>query len=288
MCYNLRADQIRGHGMATLTKSPIKVAKRHCYKGKPLPDIFYEDPEPVEDGMNQMRTISRVMPALDDWFPNDFVGWAGFIMPDPEDGNNRFAPDGYISFDVPRDFIWDMNLPNYWVWVVGKLPELALEVASPSTSDNDLRLKRGLYLRLGFREYWLLDPEGDLYGKPITGLHRVGNEFEEYEVHAEPNGDLWAHSELLGLEFWWLRDALPSDPFDVRDPQTGKSICLDAQRDYERAGRIVAEQLAQSERQDRIEAERREQSEREARREAERRAERLLKKLRRMRGEEDE
>ena len=142
------------------------------------------------------------------------ISWDGPVSscPTPRDGNNRFAPDGYISFGVPRDFIWDMNLPKLlglggWqvagIGVGSRVPKHVRQRPSP---------KARLYLRLGFREYWLLDPEGDLYGKPITGLHRVGNEFEEYEVHAEPNGDLWAHSELLGLEFWWLRDALPSDP----------------------------------------------------------------------------
>ena len=29
-------------------------------------------------------------------------------------------------------------------------------------------------------------------------------------------------SEMLGLEFWWLKDAPSADPFDLRDPRYGQ------------------------------------------------------------------
>ena len=216
-----------------------KIPKTHYWKGKLLPPIFFEDPEPVEDGMHQQPTITRVGEALRDWFRQHFVSMGGFIMPDPEDGNNRFSPDTYIAFDVNWDRIIELEIPNYWSWVIGKLPEFAMEVASPSTSKRDTDFKRGLYLRLGFREYLMLDPTGKLYGDPITGLGRVGNRWEEYPVHIEPDGSQWLYSELLDLEFWWLSDGPVWDPFDVRDPRTGKSICIDAQRDEERAARLI-------------------------------------------------
>ena len=111
--------------MATLTDNPTKTGKRpasvngaaavelgegvkpagasrvgdvHYWNGKPLPPIFYEDPEPVEDGMLQDETIVRIVEALRRRFPKDFVKGGGFVMYDPDDGNNRFASDGYISF----------------------------------------------------------------------------------------------------------------------------------------------------------------------------------------------
>lgn len=214
--------------MTTATKPRFKKLKRHYWKGKPLPDIFYEDPEPVEDGMLQQPTIDKIAGALKLRFPDDFVSAGGFIMPDPEDGNNRFSPDTYISFGVNWERIAELEVPNYWTWQVGKIPEFALEVASKSTADNDLNFKRDLYARLGFQEYLMLDPTGEFYGDQITGLHRVGDSFEEYEVHAEPDGSKRVYSELLRLEFWWLSHAPKWDPFDVRDPATGKSICIEA------------------------------------------------------------
>ena len=259
--------------MTTLTKHPAKTVKPfgadrigdvHYWNGKPLPPIFYEDPEPVEDGMLQDETIIRVVDALRRRFPKDFVKGGGFVMYDPENGNNRFAPDGYISFGVTRDYVQNaLRLRNYYIWVVEKMIDFALEVASPSTADNDTDLKRKLYAELGVGEYWLLDRIGDLYGKPITGLRLVDGRYEECEVHEEPDGSLRSYSEMLGLEFWWLKDADPADPFDLRDPLTGKSICADemiAEREAtiiaERATRIAAERQAESDRQARIAAER--------------------------------
>ena len=37
-------------------------------------------------------------------------------------------------------------------------PELLIEIMSPSTADNDQRLKRRVYERAGVREYWIVDP----------------------------------------------------------------------------------------------------------------------------------
>ena len=219
-------------------------------------------------------------------------------MPDPEDGNNRFAPDLYIAFGVTWEQIVAWRLPNYWAWIVKKMPDFALEVASPSTAKRDTDFKRGLYLRLGFDEYCMLDATGEHYGKPITILRRVGDGFEEAPIHEEPDGSLWSYSELLDLEFWWISDARVWDPFDVRDPRTGKSICIDVQLDEERQARIVAEIQARvdrearlakrdaliAEREARADAERQAQSEREARIAAESETERLRELVKRLEG----
>ena len=226
--------------------------KHHYWKGKPLPPIFYEDPEPAEDDdMLQADTISRVTPALRRRFQDFLVMDGGFIMPDPENGNDRFATDCYISFDLSRQDLEDLDIPNYWTWVVGNIPQFALEVASKSTAERDRNFKRDLYLRLGFREYLMLDPTGEFHGKPITALHRVGDRFEEYPVHETADGSLWTHSELLDLDFWWIKGAPEWDPFDVRDPATGKSICVGEMYEAERAARLA-------EREARIAAEERE------------------------------
>ena len=157
--------------------------------------------------------------------------------------------------------------------------------------------KRRRYAELGFREYFLLDPTGgELYGKPIIGLHLVGDRFEEYEVHVEPDGSARVYSELLSLDFWWMSDGPEYDPFDLRDPLTGKSICVDAMLEDEREGRIAAERRERSahdarraaERRERsahdarLSAERQAQSERDARRAAERRERELLRQLERL------
>ena len=217
-----------------------------------LPSIFYEDPEPVEDGLQQAPIIMRVGSMLTEHFRGDpevFVSTGGFIFYDPDNGNRRIAPDVYVAFDVDAEGIWD-NLANYWMWEVGKPPDFVLEVASPSTASNDLGHKRDLYARLGITEYWRLDPAGgDLYGQPLTGERLVDGEYRPYELHTdEEDGSIWAYSEVLGLRFHWTLDL--EDQFDVRSPLTGRTINLAEARQEalleERAARAAEREAAQN------------------------------------------
>ena len=42
-------------------------------------------------------------------------------------------------------------------------PDLIVEILSPSTRSRDERLKRDLYERVGVDEYWLVDPDRDIF-----------------------------------------------------------------------------------------------------------------------------
>lgn len=66
------------------------------------------------------------------------------------------------------------------------VPDLVVEVLSPSTRANDLGIKRELYLRAGVRELWLVDPS------PHT-ITRVRADTED-EVHSDGQA---IESELL-------------------------------------------------------------------------------------------
>ena len=204
-----------------------------------LPDIFYEDPEPVEDDMLQARPINRVAGLLYDYYddrPDVFVSDGGFVMYNEENGNKRVAPDCYIAFNVDVARIEEMA--NFWVWRVGKAPDFAMEMASPSTAANDMGHKRDLYARIGIAEYWRLDPTGgDLYGQPITGERLVDGFYEPYEVRAEADGSVTSYSELLDLVFSWDE----AGGFDILDPVTRRTIDKVV---IERAARLVAEARA--------------------------------------------
>lgn len=233
--------------MAASKVSPVTTA---------LPSIFYEDPEPVEDGMQQSSTILNVGTLLQKHFRNEpevFVSTGGFVFYDPANGNRRIAPDIYIALDVDAEGIWD-NLPNYLIWEIGKPPDFVLEVASPSTASNDLGPKRDLYAGLRIAEYWRLDPTGgDLYGQPLTGERLVEGEYRPFELHAdEEDGSIWAYSEVLDLRFHW--DLELNEQFDVRDPATGRSIDPAA---VERGARLATWDRLREERQSRLAAENR-------------------------------
>ena len=234
----------------TITRIPVRT----------LPDIFYEDPEPVEDDMLQARPIHRTAGLLYEYYedrPDVFVSDGGFIMYNRRNGNARVSPDCYIAFDVDVARIEEMA--NFWVWRVGKVPDFVMEMASPSTAANDTGHKRNLYARIGIAEYWRLDPTGgDLYGQPITGERLVDNVYVPYEVRTEADGSVTSHSELLDLIFSWDE----SGGFDLLDPVTGRTIDKAV---IERVARLIAEAGENAEREARLGAEARADTEREAR-----------------------
>lgn len=187
-----------------------------------LPDIFYEEPGPIEEGMRQEHSIDLIKRCLSDHYegrPDVFVSNAVFLSYDQTNGNARVRPDLFITFGVDAETIRH-NLPNYWLWEIGQPPDFVMEVASPSTAANDLGRKRQLYQRLNITEYWRFDPTGgNLYGQPIAGDQLQNRQYHPIPITTHPDGSHQAHSPLLNLDFHWNGTA-----FDVLDPATGKSL----------------------------------------------------------------
>ena len=241
-----------------------------------LPAIFYEDPEPIEDGMQQEPTIHLLISMLRYWFRgrNVFIAAGGFIFWNRSNGNDRIGPDGFIALDTDPDFVY--RFPNYWIWEVGKPPDLVMEVASPSTASNDLGYKRDLYASLGIAEYWRFDPTGgDLYGVALMGERLVDGEYVPYELLVASDGSAFSRSEALALNFHW-----DGYGFDIRDPLTGQTTnpvdllaesSERAERESERAERAERERNLESERAERERQARLELEDRLRRIEAERR-----------------
>ena len=194
----------------------------NAWVNRTLPDIFYEEPGPIEEGMRQEFTIDRIKWSLRERYlehEDVFVSNAVFLSYDMTNGNARVRPDLFIAFDVDAATIRE-NLPNFWVWETGKVPDFVMEVASPSTAANDLGSKRELYARLGVTEYWRFDPSGgNLYGQPLAGERLIEGSYVPFDISVRPDGSQLSHSQLLNLDFYW-NDA----GFDVLDPATGKTI----------------------------------------------------------------
>ena len=86
----------------------------NAWINKTLPDIFYEEPEPVEDGMEQELPLQKITNLLWERYadnPNVFMSGRIFVSYDASNGNARIAPDFFIAFDVPSRTI-RKNLPN--------------------------------------------------------------------------------------------------------------------------------------------------------------------------------
>ena len=205
--------------MAT-TKTFKKITD--AWTNKVLPNLFYEQMVLAEEPVVQEKVLDKIKRLLVELFegrPDVFVSGAFYICYDITDGNRRLQPDCIIVFDVDAEAV-RYNLPNYWIWEVGKPPDFVMEIASPSTADNDLGHKRDMYAELGISEYWRFDPTGgDYYGQPIAGERLVDGEYHPYELQEEADGPVLGYSPLLDVDFYW-----DGDEFDVLDAVTGMTI----------------------------------------------------------------
>lgn len=215
----------------------------NAWKVRTLPDVFYEEPERIEDDTEQWPTVFRISGLLYERYqdcPEVFVNGGAFVSYDVTDGNRRVAPDLFIAFGVDVAGIYE-KLPNFWIWEVGKAPDFVMEVASPSSAANDLGWKRELYQQLEIQEYWRFDPTGGrLYGKAIEGERLVAGRYQEYPLQFGDDGSVRGHSQLLDVMFYW-----DGAEFDALNPATGRTIdkrvAAEARADREQEARVVAE-----------------------------------------------
>ena len=158
-------------------------------------------------------------------------------------GDNRvwLQPDVQVVFGVEPEG----NRSTFKVWEEGKAPDFVLEVASPSTAENDARHKAQEYLRIGVREYWRLDPEGTMLGTPLEGYRVGGGRYQRVESVARTGGVEYLRSGVLGLD---LRGEQRNGAtvLVIRDPRTGEEIdgALEAS---ERQRRILADRASAAE-----------------------------------------
>ena len=169
-------------------------------------------------------------------------------------GNNRvwLQPDVQVVHRVGRG-----GRSVFKVWEEGKPPDFVLEVASPSTAGKDAQHKVGEYASLGVREYWRLDPVGELMARPLEGYVARAGGYEPAPALAI-EGRTWLRSEVLGLELrgeWRERGTV----LVFRDPRTGEEWASAAERERQaiEREREAAEQRARDAERERQAAERR-------------------------------
>ena len=186
------------------------------------PDWSYlPDPEPVEDAMQQLPTITRIYPMIEGHFsdrPDVLVTGEAYLCWDRANRNAKLSPDCMVAFGVNVE---DVELRNgYLIWEMGKPPDVVIEVASETTARTDLTSKRERYASLGIAEYWRLDPSGgDRYGDPLVGEYLSGGEYRRFELCEDADGSVWSRSEAMGINLRW--DGLR---FATQDPVTGRTM----------------------------------------------------------------
>ena len=93
-------------------------------------------------------------------------------------------PDQAIYFDPEP--------PGSRVWTK-RVPHIVVEVVSPGGEDRDFIHKREEYLRVGVREYWILDPQRRC-------LHVLAREGDTWEETIIPESGVYRTIFLPGLD----------------------------------------------------------------------------------------
>ena len=251
--------------------------------------VFYPatDGAPLPDGYEQYHEFLHINTLLKNRYadqPRTLVGGNNFIYYDPGRPGRNIAPDCYVAFDVDADEI--IRQEHYRIWIVGKPPEFALEIASKHTAHNDLVPKRELYAAIGIGEYWRYDPTADsrYYGERLVGELLVGGEYQRLPMAPDAEGRPRGYSPALALDLVWenriLRFFNPATGLWLRDyAETSEELAaVESILAGEQAARAAAESMLASEQAARA-------TERAARAAAEARAAELEAELRRLRGE---
>ncbi len=167
------------------------------------------------------------------------VEYERWIVASPEENRARARrPDLLIAFNVsPRDY---RASNGYVVSEQGKPPDFVLEVASQSTADADTGAKRQDYAALGIPEYWRFDETGEHHGVRLAGDHLQGDSYRPIPINEVEPGILEGYSPALNLVIRWYRGELV-----WMDPATQRPILTyedqEARAEEEREARIRAE-----------------------------------------------
>jgi len=94
----------------------------------------------------------------------------------------------YMSNGRAAEILTDANVQG--------VPELVVEIGSPSTRRRDETVKRLLYERAGVSEYWVVDPELDV----VRVYRREGERFARPAELSAAAGDVLTTTLLPSLE----------------------------------------------------------------------------------------
>ena len=126
----------------------------------------------------------------------------------------RVAPDVFAVFGAtgnhPRD--------SWLVWREGRAPDFVMEIASSRTWQRDATEKRRIYADMGVTEYVRFDPTGNYFTPALVLETLDGTEYREQPLTTGDDGNLRAHSAVLGLDI----AVAPDLTLRLYDPATGE------------------------------------------------------------------
>ena len=177
--------------------------------------------EPVSQNSRQLAVITEGVGSLRlHWRGQQdiYVGGDQFVYWDRE--RPPAAPDVFVAFGVSN-----RHRSSYVAWEEGKPPDFVLEVVSPSSRQQDEKVKPALYAKMGVPEYFWYDPLGKL-NPPLAGFALRRGRYEPLPDQMLPTGEIGVRSTMLGLSL--CIKSTGSEPLDVAlcwfDPAAGRFL----------------------------------------------------------------
>ena len=163
----------------------------------------------------------------------------------PSDMTGVRYPDLLVAFGVNPEAYYQTNA--YIIEEQGKPPDFVMEIASPSTRDQDATDKRHDYEALGIPEYWRFDENPTSNRPKLAGDRLSEGSYVPILIDELAPGISQGYSQALGLFIRWEQGQLR-----WIDPRTEEHIPT---IQSERQSRVAAEQQRDTERQARLNAE---------------------------------
>ena len=168
-------------------------------------DVFYpeSDGQPMAETPTHRQDLTDLIAMLQAHFDADPLVYVSGNMFLYYERGNRYrclAPDVFLVRGVDKH----RRRGVFKTWEEGRTPDLVIELTSPSTKDEDLEHKFGLYRDvLQVREYFLFDPLDEYLRPPLQGYRLVGDRYEPITPVASR-----LPSEVVGLHFERNEDQL--------------------------------------------------------------------------------
>ena len=202
---------------------------------RPALEIEYpeSDGQPMAETDLHRNWMVWLIELLKSFFAGQQVYVSGNLLIYYVEGNPKksFAPDVFVVKNVRPD---DRRV--FKLWEEGAIPCFVLETTSRKTGHEDLGPKMLLYAKLGVREYFLFDPERELFEPALLGYRLVGGGYMPLEM----DGTQTLLSEELGILI-----RLEGFQLGLYDAQTGARLLSGEERAEQAEERAShAEELA--------------------------------------------
>ncbi len=156
-----------------------------------------ENDDPVDNIFSEIQQRLLINPLhLTQWTERDF--WASsnvgiyYAV-----GKAPVVPDMFLSFDVKKPEDWlEKKDKCYFTWLVGKSPELVVEVISNKIGkENEEKMR--IYAEMGVSYYVLIDPYFSLYEERLNVFYLSKGHYERLETE-----HFFMEEVNLGIMIW--------------------------------------------------------------------------------------